>query len=178
MCLAGAGVRHVVVNGRELAGNDLATLEQLERGANVRVPNGRYWYDPTAGLWGREGHHTAGQIPPGLPLGGPLSPGASAGHTGVFLNGREVPAVELAFVSRCATAPPGRYWISASGIGGIEGQPASFDLIALCQAAGVLGPGRGGDTWYGSVLGDGDVVGGIFGDTGVTCGPDGGCVYS
>ena len=30
-------------------------------------------------------------------------------------------------------APPGRYWVNARGIGGLEGGPALFNLVAAAQ---------------------------------------------
>jgi hypothetical protein len=107
-----------VVNGLVLDAQGLAIVEALETQYRVRVPDGRYWYDPLVG----------------------------------------------------------RYWLDAQGIAGAEGGPPLVDLVAACRAA-ARQHGPGGDPWYGSVIGDGNVVGAIFGDTGVTCGADGGCVF-
>jgi len=165
-----------VVNGLVLDAQGLAVVEALETQYHVHVPDGRYWYDPLVGLWGREGEGTSGLIPPGLALGGALRADASGGSTGVFVNGRELAPVEVAYLSRCVAVPMGRYWLDAQGIAGAEGGPPLVDLVAACRAA-ARQHGPGGDPWYGSVIGDGNVVGAIFGDTGVTCGADGGCVF-
>jgi hypothetical protein len=176
-CAAPAPVaRQIVVNGVVLDAAALAVVEQLEAQHGVRVPDGRYWYDAVVGLWGREGEGTSGLIPPGLPLGGSLPADASGGGTGVFVNGRELHPVEVGYLSRCFAVPPGRYALDAQGIASLEGGPPLVDVVAACRAVAVQ-HGPGGDPWYGSVIGDGNVVGAIFGDTGVTCGPDGGCVF-
>ena len=70
----------------------------------------------------------------------------------------------------------GRYWLNARGVAGAEGGPPLVDVVTACQAA-ARRHGAAGDPWYGSVIGDGNVIGAIFGDTGVTCGPDGGCLF-
>ena len=73
--------------------------------------------------------------------------------------------------------PDGRYFLLADGRYGVEGGP-----VAGSFAVAVAGGGAGrrsilGHSDIGSVIGDGDVVGFIDGATGVTCGPDGGCIY-
>ncbi len=102
----------------------------------IQLPPGRYWYDPVSGLWGAEGGPSVGQIMAGLPLGGPLQPDASGSDTGVFINNREIHINELRELQQIfAEVPPGRYWLDPNGIGGIEGQQASFDLKAAGAAA-------------------------------------------
>ena len=73
---------------------------------------------------------------------------------------------------------PGRYWLDGYGNGGLEGGPMLFNLSQLCANA----RRQRGDRWYGSVTGDGTTTGAMFRNsdgsiTGVTCGPDGGCIY-
>jgi len=102
---------------------------------------GRYWYDPVSGLWGTEKGPAVGQIHPGMKLGGPLKADASGGGTGVFFNGRELHPQDVAALYQIAgTVIPGRYWINAMGVGGVEGGPAAFDLRALAAQ-------RGGKSW-------------------------------
>ncbi|MFO1198348.1 MAG: hypothetical protein U1E86_15385 [Burkholderiaceae bacterium] len=136
--LAAAAPAEVTVNGTVL---DARTLQALEKGYQSRVPPGRYWYDAVSGAWGLEGGPAAGQILPGLPLGGPLRADASRGRTGVFVNGRELHSLDVAALRRCVQVVPGRYWVQANGVGGYENAPPSFDLAALC---GARGGGRGG----------------------------------
>ena len=71
----------VVVDGEKLAGETVSILEQAYQ---TRLKPGRYWYDPVSGLWGTEKGLAAGQIHPGMKLGGPLKADASGGSTGVF----------------------------------------------------------------------------------------------
>lgn len=82
----------VVVNGQALTAATVRTLEQAYR---VPIATGRYWYDAVSGAWGLEGGPIAGQMMPGLRLGGPLAPDASRGNSQVFINGRELKVGEV-----------------------------------------------------------------------------------
>jgi hypothetical protein len=64
----------ILINDRPL------TVEEVTY-YGVDLPPGRYWYDQDSGLWGIEGGPSVGQITAGLPLGGPLQPGASMSDT-------------------------------------------------------------------------------------------------
>jgi hypothetical protein len=120
----------VMVNGAPLDAGTRQTLEGIYR---TRIAPGRYWYDAVSGAWGIEGGPAAGQMAPGLKLGGALRPDASGGGTGVFVNGRELHPLDVAALQRCAPVVRGRYWVLASGIGGVEGGPPQFNLAALCN---------------------------------------------
>jgi hypothetical protein len=124
----------ILVNGQPLSMQEVTYY-------GIQLPPGRYWYDGTSGLWGVEGGPSVGQIMAGLPLGGALQADASGGGTGVFINGREIHASELMeLMQMFGEVPPGRYWLDANLVGGLEGQPASFDL----KAAGAAGSGSSG----------------------------------
>jgi hypothetical protein len=86
--------------------------------------SGRFWYDSASGLWGVEGSAPYGMLLPGHDYGS-LSPRASNGNTGVFINGREINVVEALFYYRLfGTVIPGRYWLNGTtGMLGIEGSP-------------------------------------------------------
>lgn len=169
--------RNLVINGVRLGPSGLAVMQQLEAVYGNKVPDGRYWYDPYSGLWGREGEGTAGQILPNLKLGGKLRADASRGNTGVWINGRQLHRTEVQFLNTCVPVVPGRYWMNAQGVGGPEGSPPMYNLAQLC-ARSSRNTSAGGDPWYGSVMGGGGTVGAIFRDgTSVSCGPDGGCIY-
>ena len=128
----------VIVNAVAL---DARTLGQLQAAYGPIAP-GRYWYDPVSGLWGPERGPHAGQIMPGLRLGGPLRREASGGGTGVIINGREIHPSELAQLQQLfGHVNPGRYWLNAQGIGGYEGGPAQFNLPAAAAAAQRRGGG-------------------------------------
>jgi hypothetical protein len=129
--MASAFAAEVLVNGVPL---EDSTRQALERGYGVPIQPGRYWYDSVSGVWGLEGGPAAGQIHPGLSLGGPLKRDASKGSTGVIVNGRELHALDVAALRRCTAVVPGRYWVLANGIGGREGGPAQFNLAVLCAA--------------------------------------------
>ena len=128
----------VVVNGQALPVDHVRALEQAYR---VAIVPGRYWYDPMSGAWGQEAGPIAGQMMPGLRLGGPLRADASRGDTQVFINGRELKMGEVMGLQQaCRTAViRGRYWVNAQGIGGIEGGPPIFNLAACGQQSGKSG---------------------------------------
>lgn len=130
----------IVVNGQALSAE---TVRQLQQIYPVAIAPGRYWYDAISGAWGREGEPIAGQMMPGLALGGPLRASASRGTSGVFINGRQITVGEKAYIEMLCQTPvaPARYWIMATGIGGYEGGPAIFNLA---QCPGVAQQGGGG----------------------------------
>jgi hypothetical protein len=125
----------VVVNGQALP---FETVRALEQAYSVRIAPDRYWYDPYSGAWGFEGGPIAGQLMPGLSLGGPLRADASRGNTQVFVNGRELTMTEVMGLQRACntTVYRGRYWVNAQGIGGIEGGPPYFNLAACGSSSG------------------------------------------
>jgi hypothetical protein len=114
------------------------SVRQLQRIYSVPIKPGRYWYDAFSGAWGWEGEPIAGQMAPGLKLGGPLRADASRGTSGIFINGRQITMSERAYLERtCQTRTvPGRYWVNARGVGGFEGGPAWFDLSRCGQRQG------------------------------------------
>ena len=151
--------RRVVVNGTRLASDFVHALEQRYR---VRILDGRYWYDRASGAWGFADGPTVGFIPAGLALGGPLPADASAGTTGVFVNGRQLPVEDVRALHRIVGAViPGRYWMDARGNVGREDGPAFLNLPAMARQAGI---GRG-NTFYRS------------GTTGIGAGSSGGASY-
>ena len=125
----GEGQGAVSVNGVVITQAQRTSLEQ----AYGTIQHGRYWYDKVSGLWGQEGMPTIGQIMPGLDLGGPLNADASRGDTKVFLNGRELTQAEVTTLQQLGPVLPGRYWVNAQGIGGLEGGPPQFNLAVLFQ---------------------------------------------
>ena len=121
----------------------------------VTIPFGDYWYDPMSGLWGVEGGPALGQMPPDLALGGSLRSDASAGSTSIFVNGRELHVSEAVYLQQLfGYVVPGRYWMNAMGIGGLEGGPPQFNLaVASRQAAANGYTARGA---FGSMGSDGN----------------------
>lgn len=136
----------VVVNGEQVSQEQFA--QELGRyGIPLAqpVPKGQYWYDQMSGLWGMQGGPTMGQIPAGMNLGGQLQADASGGASNVYINGRALHQMEIAYLYQVfGTVVPGRFWMNAQGIGGLEGGPAIFNLAAAAQQ----GQGRsGGSNW-------------------------------
>lgn len=143
---ADKGSGKVIVNGQTL---NRETLNELHRLYPVAIAPGRYWYDPMSGAYGVEGKPVAGQMLPGLVLGGSLKADASRGTSGVFINGRELTLGEKSYIEQTCRTPaiPGRYWVNAQGLGGVEGGSPSFNL-GLCGATtGQRRGGSGTDTY-------------------------------
>jgi hypothetical protein len=132
---AAEGDAKVIINGRAL---NRETLAELHRLYPVPIAAGRYWYDPVSGAYGVEGNPVAGQMLPGLRLGGPLRADASHGTSGVFINGRQLTIGEKSYLEQLCQTPvtPARYWVNAQGQGGFEGGPASFNLSLCGQTDG------------------------------------------
>lgn len=151
----GTAGRAVFINRHRIPADTLALLEAHYRTA---VPDGRYWYDPMSGAWGTEGGPALGFTAAGLPLGGALPADISGGGTGVYVNGRELHPVDLAGLQQLAgPIAPGRYWVDAQGIAGMEGGPPLVNLRALAQGqlsrsgGGVNETYRGGAAAYGNL---------------------------
>jgi hypothetical protein len=169
---AAARERTVVVNRVRLPGEQIA---QLERQYRVRLADGRYWYDRRTGAWGVWGGPALGVVLPGLDLGGPLPADASGGGTGVFVNGRELHPIDVAVLRQITPVVlPGRYWLDASGTGGLEGGPAYFNLYAMAAQARAAGRGGNGSWIYrgagGGMGGDGACTYYIGGNTSASVG--------
>jgi hypothetical protein len=163
----GGGPRQVVINDRRLTDLELSRVEQQY---GLRIPDANYWYDRTLGAWGAKGGPTMGFIAPGLELGGALQPTASNGNTEVFVNGRELPMLDLAALQQITgPVPPGRYFITAQGLAGYEGGPPQWDLAGLVARSG--GGGGGSNTWQGRMS-----SGFSDGTTGAVFLPNGGIV--
>lgn len=125
----------IFVNGERVVQQDFVReLARFGVPMTVEVPDGAYWYDSMSGLWGVQGGPAVGQMPPQLNLGGALALDASTGGTGIVINGRELHLTEAMYLQQLfGYVIPGRYWLNAMGIGGIEGGPAMFNLVALAQ---------------------------------------------
>ncbi len=109
----------VVVNGRSMS--DEQVQEFAASYGQPPVP-GTYWYDPRSGLYGYAGGTAIGSLRPGHDYG-PLAADASRGTTGIFFNGRHLPAVELQlYTQMLGPIPSGRYWLEANGNVGREGE--------------------------------------------------------
>jgi len=136
---AAAQTRNVYINDVRIPDGRVTAMEQQYR---IRIPNGRYWYDKMSGAWGLSGGPTAGFTVAGLDLGGPLQADASNGHTGVFINGRQLHmngrqlhmTDVLGLQQLIGAVYPGRYWVDAYGNAGLEGGPALVNLVAVARS--------------------------------------------
>jgi len=125
-----ANAQKVIVNGKTLSSKTVQTLEFYYK---IKIQNGRYWYDRKSGLWGIEGQPARGIILTGMNLGGSLKADASAGKSGVFINGREITRFELGELVKITQTyiPPGRYWLDEKGYAGPVGQRATANLFKI-----------------------------------------------
>jgi len=133
-----------VINGRTLTAQQ---KQQFQRIYRVPPAAGNFWYDPVSGLWGVWGREPAGFLLPGHNFG-PLPRNASAGRTGVFINGRELSLAEVIFLSRLyGTTIRARWWLLSNGNFGLEGSPRVIGNLgaALRRAGG----GGGAETHVG-----------------------------
>jgi hypothetical protein len=139
----------VIINAQPLAVEVRAGLEARYR---TRLLAGRYWYDASTGWWGVEGGPVAGLVHAGLALGGPLRADASGGHSGVFINGRQLHDLEVRYLRTLGPVWPGRYWADAWGNVGLDGQRLPFaNLYALArQRHGAAAPTQGGSGAFSS----------------------------
>jgi hypothetical protein len=118
----------VVINGVRLRDSEVV---ELSAGAPLR--DGTYWYDPISGAWGAQAGPTLGFRRAGLRVGGPLRANASNGHTGVFVNGRELHRLDVLALAHLGRVWPGRYWLDAAGNFGREGGRKLGNLAGLAQ---------------------------------------------
>jgi hypothetical protein len=142
----------VTINGRPLSA---VQVRQLQAAYGVIIP-GRYWYDPISGYWGLEGRDPAGYTQTGLNFG-PVSPRASNGHSGAFLNGREISFGEPLIYSRISARrpPPGASgWMAGRAVSASKASPMrsttsspAFNRRAAAPAA------SHGATWLASRTG-------------------------
>jgi uncharacterized protein YcfL len=99
-------------------------ISELEKIYNTKPIPGRYWYDSRSGSYGIWQGPSLGLILPNHEFGD-LSKDASNGNSGVFINGRELPELDIQFLEWLFNAPriPGRYWLDSNGNIGLEGDP-------------------------------------------------------
>ena len=141
----------VRINGNVLS---LETVGQMEAFYGVRPVPGDYWYDYQSGLYGIMGQQAAGMMYPGHAFG-QMPENASNGNSGVFMNGRNITALEAEYLAILLQTPvmPGRYWLDAYGNCGIEG--LTVPLVNFYEVARMrFGPGPGANPGSGSGGGD------------------------
>ena len=136
----------VRINGAVMTPEILTEFEALY---GVKPVPGDYWYDSRSGLYGAMGQQAAGMMMAGHMLG-EMPESASNGNTGVFMNRRNLTAVEVNYIAMLLQTPamPGRYWLDAYGNCGIEGLPVPLvNFYAVSRARFASG---GGDNFWSS----------------------------
>ena len=136
----------VRINGETMSPELLSEFEALY---GVKPVPGNYWYDANSGLYGAMGYQAAGMMMPGHSLG-EMPANASNGNTGVFMNGRNLTAVEVNYIAMLLQTPamPGRYWLDAYGNCGIEGLPVP--LVNFYDVSRMRFGSGGGDNFWSS----------------------------
>ncbi|MDF0644463.1 MAG: caspase family protein [Nitrospira sp.] len=130
----------IVVNDVVL---DEGWIEAFREAGLQSLTGGRYWFDEISGLWGREGEPPSGKsslkkydrfgrvssekllgfIKKKETFPGNLKADASRGATRVFINGRELPEIEVQEMRvYLPTLSSGRYRLDREGYFGPEGQ--------------------------------------------------------
>lgn len=122
----------VYINGVRLKPEQIGLLDA----AGIELHTGRYWYDGRCGALGPEGAGVTGFAPASLDLGGGiLRPDSSGGHTGIFINGRQLHVSDvISLGAKGVSLKPGRYWLDDDGRGGAEGDMSSFVLTQIAKA--------------------------------------------
>jgi len=121
-----------------------AEVDRLAKKYGQRIPVGDWWYDGKTGAWGKQGGPTLGFTLSGLSVGGKLKANASGGHTGVFVNGRELHAIDVNSLMRAGIpVAAGRWWVDSNFNFGKDGSSAPVgNLLQIMQQA--TGKGYGG----------------------------------
>jgi len=143
----------VFVNGVQLESPDLAELSAI---LGAPPESGRYWYDATSGLWGLEGHGAGGVTRPGLRTAAPMPPDASAGTSGAFVNGRQLPLTELTAMATLLSWPlpadsryAGHYTLDGDGaLNSFKGRYLGNVAVAAKRLSAGEAPGAILCTWY------------------------------
>jgi hypothetical protein len=138
-----------IINGMTLTAEQKAEFRRLY---GTSLLAGDFWYDARSGLWGVKGREAFGILRPGHAYG-TLAPTASAGTTGVFINGRQINTAEALYIRYLlGSVVPGRWWLDgATGYFGPEGSviPAG-NLFVAARAAQAR---SGGASYYNDGMG-------------------------
>ncbi len=128
----------VIVNGRSMSAEQIQEFVAIY---GQPPAAGTYWYDPRSGLYGYVGGTAIGSMRPGHDYG-PLAADASSGATGIFLNGRRLPTIELQIYAQIlGSIPAGRYWLEANGNVGREGESQALGNLIGAVAESNADPG-------------------------------------
>lgn len=116
----------VIINGQALTAGQVCAFRTVY---GIAPQPGEYWYDTHSGLWGVVDQPAAGFLHAGHDLG-MLTPHASSGDSGVFVNGRELTAQEVRYFSEICGGPwpKGAYRLDAQGFVSFADSP-----LPLCN---------------------------------------------
>jgi hypothetical protein len=120
-----------IVNDQLVPAN---TILQLEKNYGIKCLPGAYWYDKLTGTFGKQGGPCTGIGVAGLEIGGRLKANASAGTTGVFINGRELHVIDVQGLQTFMQVMPGHYWMDAYGNFGHEGYAIAGNVYMLFKS--------------------------------------------
>ncbi|MFC2101165.1 hypothetical protein ACFLRZ_04975 [Bacteroidota bacterium] len=133
-------------------------IREIENTYGIRPLPGNYWYDSRSGLYGVVGYPAYGFMYAGHDFG-TIDQYASAGNTGVIINGRELPQSEWAVWSYILNywIQPGAYWMDEQGNAGYEGVDVPMvNLFVAAQQNSYNGQGGSGDNFWSSRYGAGN----------------------
>lgn len=140
----------VIINAQELATEQIEEIYQIY---GIRPKAGSYWYDTRSGAYGIKGGPVIGVMYPGHQFGH-LSPSASHGTSGVFINNRQLQsneAIQLANLFGYYKPVPGRYWMNSNGDIGVEGYGYAigniYMAIAIAQRTRANWSTQSGNLW-------------------------------
>jgi hypothetical protein len=159
---SGASVSdNAVSTGDVIINNNVLSKEQIQEIKNrygIEPKAGNYWYDSSSGLYGVTGYPSYGFMYPGHNFG-TLSRNASAGSTGVIINGRDLPQTEWVLWSYILGyyIQPGNYWFDSQGNAGIVGNSTPLvNLFVAARQNAYSGRGSSGDNMWSSRFGAGN----------------------
>lgn len=147
--------------GEVIINNTILSKEQIQEikmRYGIEPKPGNYWYDSFSGLYGVTGYPSYGFMYPGHNFG-TLSRNASAGNTGVIINGRDLPQLEWAVWSYILGyyIQPGNYWLDSQGNAGYVGSKIPVvNLFAAARQNAYSGKGGSGDNFWSSRFGGGN----------------------
>jgi hypothetical protein len=138
-----------IINGTPLSAEQKA---EFLRTYGTQPLAGDFWYDTRSGLWGVKGREAFGILRPGHNYG-ELAATASAGNTGVFINGRQINMAEALYIKNLlGSVVPGRWWLDgATGYFGLEGSQIPVGNLYL--AARAAQARSGGASYYNDGMG-------------------------
>ncbi len=133
-------------------------IQEIKNRYGIEPKAGNYWYDAFSGLYGATGYPSYGFMYPNHNFG-TLSRNASAGNTGVIINGRELPQLEWAVWSYILGnyIQPGNYWLDSQGNTGYVGNNVPVvNLFVAARQNAYSGKGGSGDNFWSSRFGAGN----------------------